>query len=78
VAPDGPLEQEIAAIWADVLGVDRVGRHDNFFALGGHSLLAVTLTNRLRRSGFSVDVRTLFSAATVADLAMEEIDEIAL
>ncbi|MDN7728338.1 non-ribosomal peptide synthetase, partial [Burkholderia gladioli] len=39
-APQGETEQTIAALWAELLGVERVGRHDNFFALGGHSLLA--------------------------------------
>ena len=42
-APQGETEQTIAALWAELLGVERVGRHDNFFALGGHSLLATRM-----------------------------------
>ena len=60
---------ELAAIWAEVLKVERVGRHDNFFELGGHSLLAVTLIERMRRMGVQVDVRTLFATPTLAELA---------
>ena len=47
-APQGEVEQTLAAIWAGVLKLDRVGRHDDFFELGGHSLLAVQLVSRLR------------------------------
>jgi acyl-coenzyme A synthetase/AMP-(fatty) acid ligase/aryl carrier-like protein len=67
--PQGEIEQELAAIWAEVLKLERVGRHDNFFSLGGHSLLAVTLIERMRRSGFEVDVRSLFTTTTLAELA---------
>ncbi|MFN5690816.1 phosphopantetheine-binding protein, partial [Bradyrhizobium sp.] len=48
--PQGETEVAIARIWSELLGVERIGRHDNFFALGGHSLLAVMLVVRLRRS----------------------------
>ncbi|MCG8296568.1 non-ribosomal peptide synthetase, partial [Pseudomonas entomophila] len=68
-APEGETEVAMAAIWAEVLGVEKVGRHDNFFELGGHSLLAVSLTARLRQAGVDADVRTLFGQPTVAALA---------
>ncbi|NIF19972.1 non-ribosomal peptide synthetase, partial [Pantoea sp. Cy-639] len=68
-APQGETETLLAAIWAELLGVERVGRDDSFFELGGHSLLAVTLTARLRRAGLQVDVRTLFGQPTIAALA---------
>ncbi|MCH7345787.1 amino acid adenylation domain-containing protein, partial [Pelomonas sp. CA6] len=68
-APQGELEQQLAALWAEVLKLPRVGRHDNFFELGGHSLLAVTLTERLRQAGLACDVRALFGAPSLAQLA---------
>ncbi|WEK28411.1 MAG: non-ribosomal peptide synthase/polyketide synthase [Candidatus Pseudomonas phytovorans] len=68
-APQGAVETALALVWADMLQVERVGRHDNFFELGGHSLLAVNLTARLRRQGLQVDVRTLFGQPSIAALA---------
>ncbi|MET3441655.1 amino acid adenylation domain-containing protein [Variovorax paradoxus] len=59
-APEGDAEEKLAAIWAEVLGVARVGRQDNFFELGGHSLLALRLLERMRAQGWSAQVRTLF------------------
>ncbi|PPB80692.1 non-ribosomal peptide synthetase, partial [Mycetohabitans endofungorum] len=67
-APQGELETTLAAIWAELLGVKQVGRHDSFFALGGHSLLAVQFIERLRRRGLSVSVRLLFEAPTLSAL----------
>src|SRR5581483_9070621 len=49
-APQGELEVQIAQIWAELLKVDRVGRHDHFFELGGHSLVAVRMTSRVRQA----------------------------
>ena len=68
-APMGPVETTLAAIWADVLQVERVGRHDHFFELGGHSLLAVTVIERMRRQGWTIDVRALFTTPTLAVVA---------
>ena len=68
-APHGETEQALAAIWADLLKVDQIGRHDNFFELGGHSLLAVTLIARMRQAGLNTDVQSLFTAPTLAGLA---------
>ncbi len=70
VEPQTPLERQLAEILADVLGVDRVGRHDDFFELGGNSLLAVGLVVRLRDLfGVDVPVRRVFERPTVEGLA---------
>jgi amino acid adenylation domain-containing protein len=68
-APQGANEELLAGIWAELLKLDQVGRHDNFFELGGHSLLAVTLSERMRRNGFAVDVQAVFATTTLAELA---------
>ncbi|WP_029867070.1 AMP-binding enzyme, partial [Pseudomonas syringae] len=49
-APQGEVENLLATIWAEVLQVEQVGRHDHFFELGGHSLLAVSLIERMRQA----------------------------
>jgi acyl-coenzyme A synthetase/AMP-(fatty) acid ligase len=79
-APQGEVESTIAAIWREELKVDRVGRHDNFFELGGHSLLAMRVIERMRGSGLKVEVRALFVAPSLAELAhsTEELLEIIL
>ncbi|WP_166220681.1 non-ribosomal peptide synthetase [Pseudomonas atagonensis] len=71
-APQGAVEIALAQIWAEVLQVERVGRHDHFFELGGHSLMAVILIERMRQIGMSSDVRVLFSQPTLAALAAAE------
>ncbi|WP_022970981.1 non-ribosomal peptide synthetase, partial [Xanthomonas maliensis] len=68
-SPQGAVEQTLAEIWQAVLGVERVGRHDNFFQLGGHSLLAVNLIERMRQQGLSADLRVLFGQPTVEAIA---------
>ncbi|KXV10800.1 hypothetical protein CR51_08630, partial [Caballeronia megalochromosomata] len=68
-APRGETEIALAGLWAESLGLERVGRHDNFFALGGHSLLAVTLIERLRRIGLHASVRDLFATPVLSALA---------
>ncbi|MCP4658974.1 MAG: non-ribosomal peptide synthetase, partial [bacterium] len=70
MAPRDPQEQLLAAIWAEVLGIDRVGVHDNFFDAGGHSLLATQVVSRIRaRFGSALPVRAVFETPTVAGLA---------
>ncbi|GLY37768.1 non-ribosomal peptide synthetase [Amycolatopsis sp. NBRC 101858] len=70
VAPDSPEEQLIADIWAEVLGVPRVGLGDDFFALGGHSVLAAKVRMRLQAAfGVDLPLPVLFQTTTVAALA---------
>jgi thioesterase domain-containing protein len=69
-APVGEVEEALAAIWAELLGVERVGRRDNFFELGGHSLLAVRVISRMRQVlEAEVVLAHVFSHPTVESLA---------
>ncbi|MDQ3258818.1 MAG: condensation domain-containing protein, partial [Acidobacteriota bacterium] len=70
VAPRTLIEKELAAIWAEVLRLERVGTQDNFFELGGHSLLATQVTSRIRKT-FQVELplRAFFESPTVTQLA---------
>jgi amino acid adenylation domain-containing protein len=70
VAPRGPAEEALAAIWSGLLKVERVGAHDDFFELGGHSLLGMQVISRIRDAfGVSLPLQALFEAPTVAGLA---------
>ncbi|WP_144109533.1 non-ribosomal peptide synthetase [Paraburkholderia sp. BCC1886] len=70
LAPRTPLETTLAQIWESVLGVERVGASDDFFALGGHSLLALQVAARLQRAlGREVPLRTLFDQPVLGSLA---------
>ncbi len=66
VAPRNDTERQLAKIWQDLLHVDRVGIHDNFFDLGGHSLLAIQTVSRINRElDLAIALRELFEAATL-------------
>ncbi|WP_429261985.1 amino acid adenylation domain-containing protein [Paraburkholderia atlantica] len=67
--PQGEMETVLAQIWAELLGVERVGRHDHFFALGGHSLLAVQLISRAQKAGLTFSAADLFQASVLRELA---------
>ncbi|MFC5662556.1 SDR family NAD(P)-dependent oxidoreductase [Kitasatospora misakiensis] len=67
VAPATEREEAVAALWREVLGVEEVGVHDDFFALGGHSLAAVQINTRIQsRFGTELDLRDFFHSPTVA------------
>lgn len=68
-APVGEIETQLAELWSELLGVERIGRWDDFFALGGHSFLVATLLERMRRRGLRADVKTVFRAPQLAALA---------
>jgi acyl carrier protein len=84
VAPSDEQERKIAEVWQQVLGIERVGLHDNFFDLGGHSLIGTQLVSRLRQIfQLNLPLAMLFEAPTVAELALaikmlllEEIDKL--
>ena len=78
-APDGEIEETIAEVWKALLGIQRIGRDDNFFDLGGHSLLATQLTSRLRvELGIEIRLVSVFAAPTIAgmsDLVLQQLLE---
>ncbi|MGH3904698.1 MAG: amino acid adenylation domain-containing protein, partial [Pseudonocardiaceae bacterium] len=69
VAPRTESEAVLAGIWAEVLGVDRVGVDDNFFELGGDSILSIQVVSRARQAGLGVMPRDVFTHPTVAGVA---------
>jgi acyl carrier protein len=69
--PQTELEERIAAVWQDLLGLERIGVHDDFFALGGHSLLATQIVSRLRDLfELELPLAVIFEAPTIARLAV--------
>lgn len=70
VPPRTPIEETLARLWAEVLGVERVGIEDNFFELGGHSLQAMQLVSKISAATrYEVSLKTIFTQPTVAALA---------
>jgi acyl carrier protein len=75
VAPRTPMEKQLASIWAELLEVDQVGLHDNFFEIGGHSLLATELMSRLREQlQIDLPLKVLFNGAQTVEALAAEMD----
>src|SRR6185437_8904558 len=68
--PRGAVEEDLATVWRELLGIERVGRDDNFFELGGHSVLVIRMKERLRASALTANLRALFESQTLKDLAV--------
>jgi hypothetical protein len=70
VAPRNPLEEALAEIWSDVLGLKALGVHDNFFELGGHSLSATQVISRVRsKKQVELPLISIFESPTIAEMA---------
>jgi aryl carrier-like protein len=69
VIPPLSVEQQLSNIWAEVLGVEKVGVHDNFFDLGGDSILSIQVVARANQVGLQLALRQLFEHPTIAELA---------
>ncbi|MDM4719725.1 phosphopantetheine-binding protein [Micromonospora sp. WMMA1363] len=78
IAPRTEVEHLIADVWAEALGRDRIGVHDDFFDLGGQSLQVTRVINRIQLlTGLEVDLRAFFEAPTVAGLADHVLEQFA-
>ncbi|HEV2704610.1 MAG TPA: amino acid adenylation domain-containing protein [Pyrinomonadaceae bacterium] len=75
VAPATPTEELLADIWKQVLGIERVGTHDNFFALGGDSILSIQIIARANQAGLRLTPQHLFQNQTIAALALVAEDD---
>ena len=72
VQPRDPTERTLAKIWSDLLKLEKVGVHDDFFALGGHSLIATRLVSQLRKEfGLELPLRAIFENTTIESLALQ-------
>ncbi|WP_411015415.1 phosphopantetheine-binding protein, partial [Salmonella sp. s51992] len=69
VAPQGEIEEKLAAIWRDVLKLEQVGSTDNFFELGGDSILSLQIIARAKRQGIKLNPKQLFEKQTIGQLA---------
>ncbi|HEY0735442.1 MAG TPA: amino acid adenylation domain-containing protein [Herpetosiphonaceae bacterium] len=69
VAPRTELEQKLAEIWMQAIGVQQVGVHDNFFELGGDSIITLQVVSRAAQAGIQLTVKQVFDHATIAELA---------
>jgi len=70
VAPRSPVEQALAEIWVEVLGIEQVGIRDNFFELGGDSILSIQIVAHANDAGVQITPKQVFEQQTIAELAM--------
>ncbi|MFA0964355.1 amino acid adenylation domain-containing protein [Roseivirga sp. BDSF3-8] len=75
VAPSTPVEEALAAIWQEVLGVEQIGVTDNFFQLGGDSIKAILTTSKARLKGYAFDMADIFESGTIRDLSIRVREE---
>ncbi|MCL7931123.1 non-ribosomal peptide synthetase [Halomonas llamarensis] len=68
-APEGEAEAVLAMIWSEVLGIEQIGRHDNFFGLGGDSIQSLTLVTRLRQAGWLINTKDVFRYPRLVEMA---------
>ena len=73
-SPQGARERMLEAVWCEVLSVDTIGRDDNYFAAGGDSIKALQIVSRLRQRGWKLEVRDLFTRATIRHIASQLIE----
>jgi amino acid adenylation domain-containing protein len=78
--PQTDMEKVLAALWQEILGIERVGRHDHFFELGGHSVMVVKFVDRLRRLNLQIDIRSIFASPILSEVALKtkQVEEIRL
>jgi acyl carrier protein len=78
IAPRNPVEEELAEMWSEILGVEGIGVEDNFFLMGGHSLLATQAISRIREAfHVQLPLRSIFETPTVAGLGEKIVENIA-
>ncbi|HEY9693239.1 MAG TPA: amino acid adenylation domain-containing protein [Oculatellaceae cyanobacterium] len=70
VVPRSSVEEQLASIWAEVLGIKQVGIHDNFFELGGDSILSIQIISKANQAGLQLTPKLLFQHQTIAELAV--------
>jgi hypothetical protein len=69
VPPGNEVERTLAEIWSEILGIDKVGRYDNYFELGGDSLLILRVVSQAKHAGLPLMPKHLFEHQTIAELA---------
>src|ERR1051326_341385 len=75
VAPRTAVEEVLAGVWSEVLGIEQISIHDTFFQLGGDSIRSIQVLAKARAAGFNLSVQQLFQHPTIYDLAQTQLDE---